>query len=83
MDGAWLGNDGLIGFGGGIPLKNAHGTVIGAVGVSGSSVDNDILVAKAAVEAYCGSRLAAACIRVGLELNLILWRSGQGRTDRS
>ncbi|HLQ79366.1 MAG TPA: heme-binding protein [Terriglobia bacterium] len=51
-------NGGLITFGGGIPLKDTDGTVIGAVGVSGSSVDNDVKVAKAAVEA-CNSRKSA------------------------
>lgn len=43
-------NGGLITFGGGIPVKDADGTVIGAVGVSGSTVDNDVIVANAAVE---------------------------------
>ena len=43
-------NGGLITFGGGIPVKDANGTVIGAVGVSGSTVDNDVKVANAAVE---------------------------------
>jgi len=33
--------------------------VIGAVGVSGSSVDNDVKVARAAVEA-CNNRKSAA-----------------------
>ena len=51
-------NGGLITFGGGIPLKDTDGTVIGAVGVSGSSVDNDVRVAKAALEA-CNSRKSA------------------------
>ena len=51
-------NGGLITFGGGIPLKDTDGMVIGAVGVSGSSVDNDAKVAKAAVEA-CSSRKSA------------------------
>ena len=50
--GVELSNGGLISFGGGIPLKDADGKVIGAVGVSGSSVDNDVKVAKAAVETY-------------------------------
>jgi uncharacterized protein GlcG (DUF336 family) len=35
-------------FGGGIPVR-AHGTVIGAVGASGGSVEQDILVARAAL----------------------------------
>ena len=51
--GVELSNGGLISFGGGIPLKNSDGTVIGAVGVSGSNVDNDVKVAKAGVEAFC------------------------------
>ena len=45
-------NDGLITFPGGIPLKLDDGTVIGAVGVSGSTVDNDQKVAEAGVEAF-------------------------------
>jgi uncharacterized protein GlcG (DUF336 family) len=32
--------------------------VIGAIGVSGSSVENDVKVAEAGVEAYYDSRLA-------------------------
>jgi len=36
-------------FGGGIPVK-VNGTVIGAVGASGGSVEQDILVARAAVD---------------------------------
>jgi len=41
-------NDGLITFPGGLPLITADGTIIGAVGVSGSTVDNDHEVAAAA-----------------------------------
>ena len=40
-------NDGLITFPGGVPLKTADGTVIGAIGVSGSSVEDDHVVATA------------------------------------
>jgi uncharacterized protein GlcG (DUF336 family) len=40
-------NNGLITFPGGIPLKNAQGEIIGAIGVSGSSVENDHAVAEA------------------------------------
>jgi len=40
-------NGGLITFPGGIPLRNNAGEVIGAVGVSGSTVDNDHAVAEA------------------------------------
>ncbi|MGB3182974.1 MAG: heme-binding protein [Cyclobacteriaceae bacterium] len=44
-------NGGLISFPGGIPLKDGEGNVIGAVGVSGSTVDNDHTVADAGVKA--------------------------------
>ena len=40
-------NNGLITFPGGIPIKNAQGEIIGAIGVSGSSVENDHAVAAA------------------------------------
>jgi uncharacterized protein GlcG (DUF336 family) len=40
-------NSGLITFPGGIPIKNAAGEIIGAIGVSGSSVENDHTVAEA------------------------------------
>jgi uncharacterized protein GlcG (DUF336 family) len=43
-------NDGLITFPGGVPIVNENGVLIGAVGVSGSSVENDHQVAKAGVE---------------------------------
>ncbi|WP_431165758.1 GlcG/HbpS family heme-binding protein [Tenacibaculum halocynthiae] len=42
-------NGGLITFPGGIPIKNAEGDIIGAIGVSGSSIENDFLVAEYAV----------------------------------
>ncbi|RBW55303.1 heme-binding protein [Tenacibaculum sp. E3R01] len=42
-------NGGLITFPGGIPIKNADGDIIGAIGVSGSSIENDFLVAEYAV----------------------------------
>jgi uncharacterized protein GlcG (DUF336 family) len=38
-------NGGLITFPGGVPLKNAEGEVVGAIGVSGSTVENDHTVA--------------------------------------
>jgi uncharacterized protein GlcG (DUF336 family) len=44
-------NGGLITFPGGIPIRNNEDIVIGAIGVSGSSVDNDHTVAKAGIEA--------------------------------
>ncbi|WP_339648016.1 heme-binding protein [uncultured Salegentibacter sp.] len=43
-------NNGLITFPGGVPLKNNSGEIIGAVGVSGSSVENDHAVANYAAE---------------------------------
>jgi len=43
-------NGGLITFPGGIPLRNADGQVIGAVGVSGSTVEDDHAVATAAAK---------------------------------
>lgn len=46
-----LSNDGLITFAGGIPLKNKNDEVIGAIGVSGSSVENDQAVAQAGADA--------------------------------
>lgn len=44
-------NGGLITFPGGIPLHNADGTVVGAIGVSGSSVEDDHTVAEAGASA--------------------------------
>jgi uncharacterized protein GlcG (DUF336 family) len=43
-------NGGLITFPGGIPLKDGSGEVIGAIGVSGSSVENDHAVAAAGAQ---------------------------------
>ena len=40
-------NGGLITFPGGLPLKNGAGDVIGAIGVSGSTVEDDHAVAEA------------------------------------
>lgn len=45
-------NNGLITFPGGIPLKDGNGQVLGAVGASGSTVDNDQAVAQAGVSAF-------------------------------
>jgi uncharacterized protein GlcG (DUF336 family) len=45
-------NDGrIVTFGGGIPLE-VDGSVVGAVGVSGGTVEEDVTVATAAVEAF-------------------------------
>ena len=45
-------NGGLITFPGGVPLKDADGTIIGAVGVSGSTVENDHACAEAGAAAF-------------------------------
>ncbi len=44
-------NDGLITFPGGVPIKNGEGEIIGAIGVSGSTVEDDQAVATAGAEA--------------------------------
>jgi uncharacterized protein GlcG (DUF336 family) len=44
-------NGGLITFPGGVPIKNAKGEVIGGIGVSGSTVENDHAVAEAGAKA--------------------------------
>jgi uncharacterized protein GlcG (DUF336 family) len=43
-------NGGLITFPGGVPIVTEQGVLIGAIGVSGSSVENDHLVAQAGAE---------------------------------
>ena len=43
-------NEGLITFPGGLPIVDEHGVLVGAIGVSGSSVENDEAVAKAGVD---------------------------------
>lgn len=44
-------NDGLITFPGGVPITSEAGEVIGAIGASGSTVENDHAVAEAGTEA--------------------------------
>jgi uncharacterized protein GlcG (DUF336 family) len=44
-------NAGLVTFGGGLPITDESGTVIGAVGVSGGDVSQDTTVAEAVVNA--------------------------------
>ena len=50
-------NGGLISFPGGLPVINDHGIVVGAIGVSGSTVEDDHTVAEAAVQA-----MTEACV---------------------
>ncbi len=47
-------NGGLVVFAGGIPVRDAEGRMIGAVGVSGGAVAQDFEVAQAAVAAVAG-----------------------------
>ena len=44
-------NNGLITFPGGVPVRTSKGDIIGAIGVSGSTVENDHAVATAASKA--------------------------------
>lgn len=44
-------NGGLITFPGGVPIKNGNNEIIGAIGVSGSTVENDHAVAQAGADA--------------------------------
>lgn len=47
-------NGGLITFPGGLPIKDVSGQVIGAIGVSGSTVEDDHAVAEAGRQAVAG-----------------------------
>lgn len=47
-------NSGLITFPGGIPIKDGSGKIIGAIGVSGSTVEDDHAVADADQQAVTG-----------------------------
>ncbi|HVU94720.1 MAG TPA: heme-binding protein [Puia sp.] len=44
-------NGGLITIPGGIPIKNKNGEIIGAIGASGSTAENDHAVAQAGADA--------------------------------
>lgn len=44
-------NGGLISFPGGVLIKNSDGAILGAIGVSGDSVENDHIVAQAGADA--------------------------------
>lgn len=52
-------NEGLITFPGGLPIVDKEGVLIGAIGVSGSSVENDHTVAEAGVKVIGVSDLPA------------------------
>ena len=51
-------NEGLISFPGGVPIRDEHGEVVGAIGVSGSTVESDHLVAEAGATAATEAALA-------------------------
>lgn len=53
-----LSNGGLISFGGGLPIMDGDGNQIGAIGVSGASVEEDVDVATAGKEAVLAAELA-------------------------
>ena len=48
-------NDGLVTFPGGIPIQNKDGKVIGAIGVSGGTIEQDHEIALAGVNAISGN----------------------------
>jgi uncharacterized protein GlcG (DUF336 family) len=47
-----LSNGGLAPFAGGIPIKGGDGQTLGAIGVSGGAVPQDLEIAQAAVAAF-------------------------------
>jgi uncharacterized protein GlcG (DUF336 family) len=47
-------NGGIITFAGGIPLKSAEGTVLGAIGVSGGMVEQDYEIAQSGAAVLVG-----------------------------
>ena len=48
-------NEGLITFPGGLPIVGQDGVLVGAIGVSGSAVENDHAVAAAGVKVLGGT----------------------------
>jgi len=52
-------NEGLITFPGGLPIVDEEGVLVGAIGVSGSAVENDHAVAQAGVKVVGVSDLPA------------------------
>ena len=55
-------NEGLITFPGGLPIVDEEGVLVGAIGVSGSAVENDNAVAQAGVAVLGVSELAGASL---------------------
>ncbi len=55
-------NEGLITFPGGLPIVDEEGVLIGAIGVSGSAVENDHAVAEAGVQGRGRQRAAGASL---------------------
>lgn len=49
-------NGGLITFPGGVPIRNSAGEVIGGIGVSGSTVENDHAVSSAGATAAVSAK---------------------------
>lgn len=47
-----ISNGGLVTFPGGLPIKDKNGNIVGAIGVSGSSVEDDHEVAQAGAAAF-------------------------------
>lgn len=47
-----LSNGGLAPFGGGVPLKTPGGAILGALGISGGAVAQDVEVAQAGLAAF-------------------------------
>ena len=45
-----LTNNGLVSFPGGLPIKNKDGKIIGAIGVSGGTIDEDRAIATVGAE---------------------------------
>ena len=55
-------NEGLITFPGGLPIVDEEGVLVGAIGVSGSSVENDHKVAEAGLKVVGVSEPAGASL---------------------
>ena len=45
-----LSNGGLVSFPGGVPIKNATGDVVGAIGISGGTIEQDQSIAMAGAQ---------------------------------